>query len=328
MNTAINGDRLILALQSKGRLSEQTHAFFAECGLPVATGAGREYTGSIKGLPGVEIMFLQSGEIPLHLEAGTAHLGITGEDLMREKCFQMDVNLALLKQLGYGRADLVVAVPRAWIDVDHMADLDEVCTDFHRRHGRRLRIATKYLSLTREFFARHGIVDYRIAESLGATEGAPASGAAEAITDITSTGASLAANHLKALGDGVILRSQACLAASLRARWSARALASLRLLLDMLEGKARAADMQLVQFTASRNQATLTRALKTLGEGGCKVTLTAAGSALQCANGDLHAVIAALHMAGCTGVSAARAEYIFDAHNPVYDDFVRRLDGA
>lgn len=327
MNTAMNRDRLILAIQSKGRLGEQTHAFFAQCGLPVITGAGREYTGSIKSLPDVDIMFLQSGEIPLHLEAGTAHLGITGEDLMREKCFQMDASLALLKQLGYGRADLVVAVPRAWIDTGNMADLDEVCTDFHRRHGRRLRIATKYLSLTREFFARHGIADYRIAESLGATEGAPASGAAEAITDITSTGASLAANHLKVLEDGVILRSQACLAASLRARWSARALASLRRLLDMLEGKARAADMQLVQFTASRNRAALNRALKTLGENGCKLTLIAAG-ALQCANGDLHAVIAALHTAGCTGVSAARAEYIFDAHNPVYDDFVRRLNGA
>lgn len=210
-------DNLILAVQSKGRLSEQTFDYFTRHGLAVSGGADREYSARIKGLPGVEIMFLPSGEIPLKLEAGEVHLGVTGEDLMREKCVQFDASLMLLKQLGFGRADLVVAVPRAWIDVDSMADLDEVSASFHRLHGRRLRIATKYLSMTRDFFSRHGVSDYRIVESTGATEGAPASGAAEAIADITSTGASLAANHLKVLDDGLILASQATLAASLRA---------------------------------------------------------------------------------------------------------------
>lgn len=318
-------DKLILAIQSKGRLAEQTHEFFAQSGVPLKTGAGREYTGSIKGMDDVDIVFLQSGEIPGQLESGSVHLGITGEDLMREKCYQMDENLAVLKPLGFGRADLVVAVPRAWIDVDDMADLDEVCTDFHLRHGQRLRVATKYLSLTREFFARHGIADYRVAESLGATEGAPASGAAEAIADITSTGATLTANHLKILDDGLILRSQACLAASLRAKWGPRALASLRRLLDMIEGKARAADMQLVQFTAGRNKAALNRALKSLTASGRKVMVEGASGTLQCANSDVHTVIEALHGAGCGGISAARAEYIFSEHNPVYDDFVRKL---
>ncbi len=318
-------DKLILAIQSKGRLAEQTQEFFAQSGVPVITGAGREYTGSIKGMDDVDIVFLQSGEIPGQLESGSVHLGITGEDLMREKCFQMDKNLFVLKPLGFGRADLVVAVPRAWIDVDDMADLDEVCADFHIRHRRRLRVATKYLSLTRDFFARHGIADYRIAESLGATEGAPASGSAEVITDITSTGATLMANHLKLLDDGLILRSQACLAASLRAKWGPRALASLRRLLDMVEGKARAADMQVVRFTAGRNKAALQRVLKSLTTSGCKVTLEGASGRLQCANDDVHSVIGALHGAGCAGISAARAEYIFSEHAPVFDDFVRRL---
>ncbi|MDP1670638.1 MAG: ATP phosphoribosyltransferase, partial [Alphaproteobacteria bacterium] len=122
---------LILGLQSKGRLAEQTHDFLAASGLAVKGGQGREYTGHIAGLDAVEIIFLQSGEIPTQLEAGNIHLGITGEDLLREKTLDMDASIALLKPLGFGRADLVVAAPRAWIDVRNMDDLNEVCTDFH-----------------------------------------------------------------------------------------------------------------------------------------------------------------------------------------------------
>ena len=129
----------------------------------------------------------------------------------------------LLRPLGFGRADLVVAAPKSWIDVDTMADVEEVAHDFLARTGRRLRVATKYLVQTRAFFARHGVVDYRIVEFGGATEGAPAAGAAELIVDITTTGATLAANGLKILSDGLILKSQAQLAASLKASWTARA---------------------------------------------------------------------------------------------------------
>jgi ATP phosphoribosyltransferase len=122
-------------------------------------------------------------------------------------------------RLGFGHADVVVAVPDLWLDVDTMADLDDVAADFRQRHGRRLRIATKYWRLTQQFFSqKHGIQVYRIVESLGATEGAPAAGSADIIVDITSSGSTLRANHLKVLGDGVVLRSQACLAASRKAR--------------------------------------------------------------------------------------------------------------
>src|SRR5277367_3968966 len=125
----------------------------------------------------------------------------------------------LLRALGFGQADLVVAAPKSWIDVDTMADVDEVAHLYLARTGRRLRVATKYLVQARAFFARHGIADYRLVESGGATEGAPAAGLAELIVDITSSGDTLAANSLKVLDDGVILRSQAHLAASPRADW-------------------------------------------------------------------------------------------------------------
>src|SRR5277367_6161904 len=146
----------------------------------------------------------------------------------------------LVQALGFGRADLVVAAPKSWIDVTTMADVDEVAHLFLARTGRRLRVATKYLTQTRAFFARHGIIDYRIVESGGATEGAPAAGAAELITDITSSGATLEANGLKVLADGLILASQAQLAASLRADWDPLRLDAARRLMRILEARARA----------------------------------------------------------------------------------------
>ncbi len=136
----------------------------------------------------------------------------------------------LLLPLGFGRCDVVVAVPEPWVDVETMEDLDDVAADFRPRHGRRLTVATKYIAITRRFFAGHGIADYRVVESLGATEGAPASGAADLIVDITTTGATLRANGLKVLADGVILSSEAHLVASRTATWDAgqrRALATI-----------------------------------------------------------------------------------------------------
>ncbi len=123
-----------------------------------------------------------------------------------------DTSVQILLKLGFGPADVVVAVPECWLDVATMADLDEIAESFYERHGRRLRAATKYHNLTRRFFAEKGVTGYRIVESLGATEGAPAAGIAEIIVDITTTGSTLAANSLKILDDGVILKSSAVLA--------------------------------------------------------------------------------------------------------------------
>ena len=142
--------------------------------------------------------------------------------------------MLLLRALGFGRADLVVATPKSWLDVEAMADLEEVAHDYLARTGRRMRVATKYLAQTRAFFARYGVADYRIIESGGATEGAPAAGSAELVVDITTTGSTLAANGLKVLADGVILKSQAQLAASLKAEWSSTALAAAERLLRIV----------------------------------------------------------------------------------------------
>ena len=224
---------LIIAVPSKGRLKEQVEGWLADCGLKLeVTGGARGYLASLKGLPGAQVRLLSAADIAEALDAGEVHMGVTGEDL--------DARVLLLRPLGFGRADLVTAVPKSWLDVDSMADLEEVAHDYLRRTGRRMRVATKYLTQTRGFFARHGIADYRIAESGGATEGAPAAGSAELVVDITSTGATLEANGLKVLADGVMLKSQAHLAASLRASWDAEALNQAERLLRVVEARAAA----------------------------------------------------------------------------------------
>jgi ATP phosphoribosyltransferase len=213
---------LVIAIASKGRLQEKTEALFQAGGLVIEKpGGSRNYRGRLTGADDVEIAFLSASEIARELAAGSIHLGVTGEDLVRESVPDADLRIALAAPLGFGGADVVVAVPQAWIDVSSMEDLDDVAAGFRAAHGRRLRIATKYWNLTERFFASHGIALYRIVESLGATEGAPAAGLADAIVDITTTGSTLRANHLKVLEDGVILRSQANLAVSLRAAWPA-----------------------------------------------------------------------------------------------------------
>jgi ATP phosphoribosyltransferase len=209
-----------LALPSKGRLKEQSLEVLAKAGLAVGLPEDeRKYHARIAACPGVEVVFLSASEIAGEIGAGAVDLGVTGEDLVRENLADWEARAEIVARLGFGHADVVVAVPDMWLDVDTMADLDDVAADFRQRHGRRLRIATKYWRLTQQFFSgKHGIQVYRIVESLGATEGAPAAGSADVIVDITSSGSTLRANHLKVLSDGVILRSQACLVASRRQR--------------------------------------------------------------------------------------------------------------
>ena len=204
---------LTLAIPSKGRLMEATAELLAKAGFTIdRLGADRGYRGLLRGMEGVEIAFLSASEIAQNLRDGKVDFGVTGQDLLHEKISPDDRAVQLLVRLGFGPADVVVAVPECWLDVATMADLDEIAESFYERHGRRLRVATKYHNLTRRFFAGKGVTGYRIVESLGATEGAPAAGIAEIIADITTTGSTLAANSLKILDDGVILRSCAVLA--------------------------------------------------------------------------------------------------------------------
>ncbi len=211
---------LVFAVPSKGRLMEQTAEFLAEAGLKLRkVGHDRGYRGEIEGVDGIDVAFVSASEIVAELNRGRAHLGVTGEDLVRENIADASERVVFLKKLGFGRADVVVAVPRCWIDVNAVADLAAAAAAFRREHGRPIRVATKYVNLTRRFFSGNGLTEYRIVESLGATEGTPAAGTADIIVDITTTGATLAANGLKVLEDGIILRSQANLVASKAAPW-------------------------------------------------------------------------------------------------------------
>jgi ATP phosphoribosyltransferase len=206
---------LTIAIPSKGRLMESAAALFEKAGFKIERlGTDRGYRGKLIGIDDVEIAFLSASEIATNLKDGKIDAGITGEDLLRETIAPDNKIADVALRLNFGPANVVVAVPECWLDVAVMADLDDVAEQFYAAHGRRLRVATKYLNLTRRFFAEKGVTGYRIIESLGATEGAPAAGTAELVVDITTSGATLKANALKILDDGLILDSCAILAIS------------------------------------------------------------------------------------------------------------------
>lgn len=213
---------LKLGVPSKGRLMAQCFAWFGARGVGlVRDGGAREYAGVVRGLAGVDLVLLSAGEIPGELAAGRIHLGVTGSDLVREKVAGWQARVAALAAMGFGHADLVIAVPDAWVDVTTLDDLDAVAAAFRARHGLRLRIATKYHRLVREFLRAAGVAEYQLVDSQGATEGAVRNETAEAVADITSSGATLRDNHLRMLNDGLIHASQATLFAARGAAWGA-----------------------------------------------------------------------------------------------------------
>lgn len=201
-----------LGVPSKGRLMEKTFEWFGARGIALSrSGSDREYAGAVDGVEGVSLILLSAGEMPRELAAGRIHFGVTGTDLVEEKLPLWEQQVEPVQSLGFGYADLVLAVPKAWVDVETLDDLDAVAAAFRRAHGIRLRIATKYHRLVREYLRQGGVADYALVDSQGATEGTVANETAEAIADITSSGETLRANHLKILEDGPILRSQATL---------------------------------------------------------------------------------------------------------------------
>lgn len=226
---------LKIGVPSKGRLMEKTFEWFGARGIPMRqSGAEREYSGQIEGIEGAELVLLSAGEIPKELSAGRIHLGVTGSDLVREKLADWDRQVSELESMGFGHADLIIAVPSGWADVEVLDDLDAVAAQFRSKHGHRLRIATKYHRLVREFLTLHGIADYQLVDSQGATEGTVKNLTAEAVADITSSGETLRANHLKILADGLIHSSQATLFGSRRAEWDAVTRKSLNDLFEAL----------------------------------------------------------------------------------------------
>ncbi|MBI1170136.1 ATP phosphoribosyltransferase [bacterium] len=201
-----------IGVPSKGRLMEKTFDWFGARGLRMTkTGSEREYAGVVDGVAGVELVMLSAGEIPRELAAGRIDLGVTGTDLVRDKLADWQRQVSEVAALGFGHADLIIAVPASWIDVDTVDDLDAVAAAFRLRHGFRLRIATKYHRLVRDYLTAQGVADYQLVDSQGATEGTVKNLTAEAIADITSSGETLRANHLKVLSDALILQSQAML---------------------------------------------------------------------------------------------------------------------
>ncbi|MDF1854720.1 ATP phosphoribosyltransferase [Pseudooceanicola sp.] len=201
-----------LGVPSKGRLMDKTFDWFGARGVTLGrAGSDREYAGRVEGVDGVELILMAAGEIPRELAAGRIHLGVTGTDLVREKLARWDMQVEELAELGFGHADLIIAVPDFWVDVETLDDLDAVAAAFRRAHGFRLRIATKYHRLIRDHLREAGVADYQLVDSQGATEGTVNNETAEAVADITSTGETLRANHLRPLTDGPVLRSQATL---------------------------------------------------------------------------------------------------------------------
>jgi ATP phosphoribosyltransferase len=299
---------LILAIPSKGRLKDQTEAWLADAGLTLRSqGGARGYSAAMDGFDGLEVRLASAADISASLAVGEVHLGITGEDLLRE-IGDIEQRARLLLALGFGRADLVVAAPRGWIDVEVMADVDDVAHDILARTGRRLRIATKYPNQTRAFFAAHGIADYRIVDSGGATEGGPAAGLAELIVDISTTGATLAANGLKILSDGLILASQARLAASVAAAWDPAQLSLAQRLLAVIEARARGRTVASLIWPKAQDRAA--RAALAAFSHPAK-SERANGALIERA--DLFAATGALAAAGVGPVSVTQPIYVFEA---------------
>jgi ATP phosphoribosyltransferase len=323
----MTGSPLILAVPSKGRLQENAAAFFAKAGLAFTQSRGaRDYRGTLAGVPDVEIAFLSASEIVTQLAQGTAHLGITGEDLIREQIAEADRAVEILTPLGFGHANVVVAVPQAWIDVRTMADLDEVAADLRARHGRKMRVATKYVNLTRRFFAEKGVSDYRIVESLGATEGAPSSGSAELIVDITTTGATLSANALKILDDGVMLRSEANLVAALGADWNDRARNAAVTVLARIAAEEEARTSREIRAALAPDQAEGLASLAAETGAALPYGLPQGPEiVLHCRAATVFDIVSRLQALGAHDVTVRAFDYLFRATNPLAERLLQRL---
>ena len=203
---------ITIGLPSKGRLKDKAIAFFDDKGFKVLqSDKERNYFASIENKSNIKIIYLHAKEIIQRLGDGTLDIGISGLDLLNESQKNLQDKISIKKKLNFGNANLVVAVPDDWIDVQTVADLEEVAFDIRSKRNTRLRVATKYQNLTNNFLISKGVTQYKLISSLGATETYPFIGSSEIITDITSTGKTLSDNNLRILKDGLILKSTACL---------------------------------------------------------------------------------------------------------------------
>ena len=199
-----------IGIPSKGRLKSSVEKFFKANGLNlIKNGRDREYVLNFENRTDIQPVLINASDIPLEVRKGNIDLGITGKDLLYEKVSDWSKTVIEIRQLNFGFANLVIALPRFWVDVNTLDDLDDIAHFYRKKSSKRLKIATKYQNLVREFFVTRELVDYQIVESQGATEGAIKNGLADVIADITSTGETLSQNNLKLLNDGLILKSAA-----------------------------------------------------------------------------------------------------------------------
>ncbi|MEM7004620.1 MAG: ATP phosphoribosyltransferase [Pseudomonadota bacterium] len=307
---------LTIAIPSKGRLKEKSEAFFADCGFSVEQEGGeRGYRAKMAGLPDVNVLLVSAREIAQGLIDGAFHIGITGEDLLHDLSETPGGDARVIKRLEFGYANVVVAVPKCWLDVSSMADLEAAGALFRDTHNRRMKVATKYMRLTRRFFASKSVGEYRLVYSAGATEAAPTSGSAELIVDITTTGSTLEANGLKILDDGTMLRSQASLCGSLFANWTDEALSALRSLLLSVEARSAADDVALLQTTAQIPDSILEQeGLVRRGEG-----------LVECPLPNVAANARNLTEAGYGPISVLKPEQVFQNSSTLFEKFVAEL---
>ena len=203
---------ITIGLPSKGRLKDKSMQFLESNNLKLTSNGGdRNYFAQVENFPYVKIIYLHAKEIIQRLSDGTIDMGISGLDLLKESSMNIQKKIEVKKKLNFGMADVVIAIPNDWIDVQTVADLEEVSFEFRDKKNIRLRVATKYPNLTNNFLVSKGVSQYKIVPSLGATVTYPLIGSSEIITDITSTGKTLKDNNLRVLKDGYILNSQACL---------------------------------------------------------------------------------------------------------------------
>lgn len=316
-------DELVLALPSKGSLHQGALDLFRDAGMGVSWDSGRTYIGSLSHPAGVKVLFLRAEEILLKVADGTAHVGITGRDLYEEKAPDPRKTPILAPQLGFGRARLVVAVPEEWLDIASVADLTRLFSRFRERHHRAIQIATKFTNLTRGFFTtRHGTRDYALVLSLGATEAAPASGVADCIVDLTSSGTTLRENRLKEIDGGTVLESEACLITNAQsATWSPERRRIMGRVLDALESAIEAKKYHLVSFGAEQPQGIAYFREKARAYGATILRHEENSLDLLVPRPRLDDLVAALRERRCTPVAVTKPRGVFFQESRLQRDF-------
>lgn len=314
---------IVFAIPSKGSLFEGTLKFLSNAGLSVKYESQRQYTARLGGIEGISVLFQRAEEITAKVASGAADIGLTGEDLFREQALHSDSLVLVLRELGYGHARLVVAVPATWIDVSSMEELAELALAFRLRHQRTLRIATKFPNLARDFLARHGVTDYVLVESMGATESAPSSGTADLVIDLTTSGKTLSDNHLKIIKDGIVVSSQSCLIGSRRiANWDEARLERLETFLDTIESYLRGRETFNIQAAIERSRlgeiGRLTHQWRLAyslpmedARAGGRRDAPFVVIRMTCPRANLHQLIRHLRQCGADEVIVTRPEYVY-----------------